>query len=140
MVKLLPAFVLFVFMVLIMAIIPPHTSVALHPDSHSPTQSASEQKEYKQCWLVLLKPGARQPLSKEQNDRIQQAHLQCMQQLSANGAMLAAGPIAGKGAFVLDCQDSLQAVQLLKTDSAILSGVYEYELKRWYTLKEGEFK
>ncbi|UYQ94004.1 hypothetical protein MKQ68_02715 [Chitinophaga horti] len=142
MTKLLPAFLLFSFMVLIMAVVPPRTSVAIN--SSQPAKR-SAQPQFKQCWLVLLTKGPNQSFTTQQTNGILKAHFHQVQQLTLNGNALAAGPFADKNPdlqeiFVLNAMDSLEADQLMQRDTAITTGIYSYELKRWYAMNNGQTK
>lgn len=145
MLKLLPALFLFAFMVLIMAIVPPRTSVAIHASGHPNKAAAAQNPGVKQYWMVLLKEGPNQLLSQEQTEGILAIHAQNIQHLTASGKMLVAGPFndqsAGlKSVYILDCKDSLEATRLLQSDTAIASGLFSYELKSWKTTKSDLFK
>jgi uncharacterized protein len=145
MIKLLPALFLFLFMVLIMAIVPPRTSVALHSSDNPNKATAVQQPGIKQYWMVLLKEGPNQSLSRVQTGGILAAHSRNVQHLTNNGKMLAAGPFndestALKGVYILNCKDSLEAACLLQSDTAIATGMYSYELKSWKTTKGDLFQ
>lgn len=143
MIKLLPAFFLFLFMVLIMAIIPPRTSVAHNSSTTSKDSTENGQPvEFRKYWMVLLKKGPNQHATSQTTHDIMDAHLQNTQRLISSGKMVVAGPFdnAGteediQGVFVLDCKDSLEAVQLLEMDTAVTTGIYTYELKSWETIQ-----
>jgi uncharacterized protein YciI len=76
--------------------------------------------------LVLLKPGPRQDLTKEDRDRVFAGHMANINRLSGSGDLVFAGPLEKndryRGIFIFDVQTSAEAEALLATDPAVQAG------------------
>jgi len=76
--------------------------------------------------LVLLKPGPRQDLAKEDRDRAFAGHMANINRLSGSGDLVFAGPLERndryRGIFVFNVKTSAEAEALLATDPAVQAG------------------
>jgi uncharacterized protein len=76
--------------------------------------------------LVLLKPGPRQDLAKEDLDRVFAGHMANINRLSGSGDLVFAGPLEKndryRGIFVFNVKTSAEAEALLATDPAVQAG------------------
>jgi len=76
--------------------------------------------------LVLLKPGPRQDLAKEDRDRVFAVHMANINRLSGSGDLVFAGPLDRndryRGIFVFNVKTSAEAEALLATDPAVQAG------------------
>jgi uncharacterized protein len=76
--------------------------------------------------LVLLKPGPRQDLAKEDRDRVFAGHMANINRLSDSGHLVFAGPLERndryRGIFVFNVKTSAEAEALLATDPAVQAG------------------
>lgn len=145
--KVIPTLLLLGFLVIVV--------ISFHP---SPTQRVATnvlprhprpvrpnvEYEMKKYWMVLLKKGPRREQSKEVAAQIQRAHLANITRLAVAGKVVLAGPFEGdgdiRGILVMDCKDSVEAANLVNTDSAVITGRLAYDLKPWWTAKNCLFK
>jgi len=76
--------------------------------------------------LVLLKPGPRQDLAKEDRYRVFARHMANINRLSGSGDLVFAGPLERndryRGIFVFNVKTSAEAEALLATDPAVQAG------------------
>jgi uncharacterized protein YciI len=76
--------------------------------------------------LVLLKPGPRQDLTREDSDRVFASHMANINRLSGSGDLVFAGPLERndryRGIFVFNVKTSAEAEALLATDPAVQAG------------------
>ena len=76
--------------------------------------------------LVLLKPGPRQDLAKEDSDRVFAGHMANINRLAGSGDLVFAGPLERndryRGIFVFNVKTSAEAEALLATDPAVQAG------------------
>ena len=101
--------------------------------------------EMKQYWLVLLFSGAKRSQDSTTAAKIQQAHMNNIERLAAEGKIIMAGPMGHKGnlrgVFIMDGKDSTEIASHIKVDSAIVTGRLRFEIHPWWTAKgKYEFK
>jgi len=101
--------------------------------------------DMKQYWLVLLYSGNTRSQDSISAAKIQQAHMNNIERLAAEGKIIMAGPIGSKGnlrgIFIMDGKDSTEIAGHIKLDSAIVTGRLRFEIHPWWTAKgKYEFK
>ena len=101
--------------------------------------------EMKQYWLVLLYRGSQRSQDSVTATKIQQAHMNNIDRLAAEGKIIMAGPMGGRsdlrGIFIMDGKDSTEIATHIKADSAIITGRLRFEIHPWWTAKgKYEFK
>ena len=101
--------------------------------------------DMKQYWLVLLYRGNTRSQDSISAAKIQQAHMNNIERLAAEGKIIMAGPMAGKGdlrgIFIMDGKDSTEIAGHVKVDSAVVTGRLRFEIHPWWTAKgKYEFK
>lgn len=98
----------------------------------------------KKYWMVLLKKGPNRNQNEADANLIQKKHIANIEKLAKSGKLLVAGPFDDdgdlRGIFILDCADSTEAANLVKTDTAVITGRLSYEIKGWWTAKNCVFK
>ncbi len=76
--------------------------------------------------LVLLKPGPRQDLAKEDSDRAFAGHMANLHRLASIGELVFAGPLEKndryRGVFIFNVKTTAEADALLATDPAVQAG------------------
>ena len=102
-------------------------------------------EEMKKYWLVLLYRGTTRSQDSITAAKIQQAHMNNIERLAAEGKIIMAGPMAGKGdlrgIFIMDGKDSTEIASHIKVDSAVVTGRLRFEIHPWWTAKgKYEFK
>ena len=100
----------------------------------------------KQFWMVVLKTG---PKDKEITDSTERSkifagHFSNMGLLRSEGFLKAAGPFGKndftwRGLFILDCATKEEAEKHVKTDPAVATGVFIYDIVPWYSEPSGSF-
>jgi uncharacterized protein YciI len=101
--------------------------------------------EMKQYWLVLLYSGGVRSQDTATAAKIQQAHINNIERLAAEGKIIMAGPMGDngnlRGIFIMDGKDSAEIAGHIKVDSAIVTGRLRFEIHPWWTAKgKYEFK
>ena len=101
--------------------------------------------DMKQYWLVLLYRGNTRSQDSISAAKIQQAHMNNIERLAAEGKIIMAGPMGGKGdlrgIFIMDGKDSTEIAGHIKVDSAVVTGRLRFEIHPWWTAKgKYEFK
>ena len=101
--------------------------------------------DMKQYWLVLLYRGNTRSQDSISAAKIQQAHMNNIERLAADGKIIMAGPMGGKGdlrgIFIMDGKDSTEIAGHIKVDSAVVTGRLRFEIHPWWTAKgKYEFK
>ncbi|HVI45898.1 MAG TPA: YciI family protein [Chitinophaga sp.] len=98
----------------------------------------------KRYWMVFLKKGPQCNQPEEEAARIRQAQYENIARLVKAGKMLVTGPFDNeedlRGIYIMDCKDSLEAVELVNTDPAVRAGRLVFEVKPWLTEKNSVFK
>ena len=101
--------------------------------------------DMKQYWLVLLYRGNTRSQDSISAAKIQQAHMNNIERLAADGKIIMAGPMGDKGdlrgIFIMDGKDSTEIAGHIKVDSAVVTGRLRFEIHPWWTAKgKYEFK
>jgi len=77
--------------------------------------------------MVLLKPGPRQDLTREDSDRAFAGHMANLDRLADTGELVFAGPLEKndryRGIFIFNVGTPIEAEALLATDPAVQSGL-----------------
>lgn len=103
----------------------------------SPCRSLAESQAARTYQVVFLRRNpARQPLTVEEGDRIQNAHMQNIRDMAARGLLVAAGPfedepsaISGVFFFVLPTRD--EALKVASADPTVLAHRNTVEVLTW---------
>lgn len=98
--------------------------------------SAGEMKRY---WLVLLQKGPNRNQDSISAEKIQAAHMANINRLAKEGKLVMAGPIGIeddlRGIFLMNCADSMEVEDFVKTDSAVITGRLIMRYYPWWTMK-----
>ncbi len=98
--------------------------------------SAGEMKRY---WLVLLQKGPNRNQDSISAEKIQSAHMANINRLAKEGKLIMAGPIGIeddlRGIFLMNCADSTEVENFVKTDSAVITGRLIMKYYPWWTMK-----
>ncbi|NCP84748.1 MAG: hypothetical protein GW809_01620 [Bacteroidetes bacterium] len=92
----------------------------------------------KSFFFVILKSGANPPeLSKIVKDSLMTGHLNNIGELAKSGKLVVAGPfgkneLTYRGLFILNTSSLDDAKQIIASDPAIKSGIFDVELLPWY--------
>ena len=116
------------------------TSIA---DLSQPVSDTTPVYEMKQYWLVFLYSGGVRSQDSVASARIQQAHMNNIERLAAEGKIIMAGPMGDKGnlrgIFIMDGKDSTEIANHIKVGSASVTGRLRFEIRPWWTAK-GKFE
>ena len=100
------------------------------------TVSAGEMKRY---WLVLLQKGPNRNQDSISAEKIQAAHMANISRLAKEGKLVMAGPIGVeddlRGIFLMNCSDSTEVENFVKSDSAVMTGRLIMKYYPWWTMK-----
>ena len=100
------------------------------------TVTAGEMKRY---WLVLLQKGPNRNQDSISAEKIQSAHMANINRLAKEGKLVMAGPIGVeddlRGIFLMNCADSTEVENFVKTDSAVITGRLVMKYYPWWTMK-----
>jgi len=100
------------------------------------TVTAGEMKRY---WLVLLQKGPNRNQDSISAEKIQAAHMSNISRLAKEGKLVMAGPIGVeddlRGIFLMNCADSTEVENFVKTDSAVITGRLIMKYYPWWTMK-----
>ena len=111
----------------------PHEKYDLNKD----TSVYSE--EMKRYWLVLLQKGPNRNQDSVSAEKIQAAHMANINRLAKEGKLIMAGPIGVendlRGIFLMNCADSAEVENFVKTDSAVITGRLIMKYYPWWTAK-----
>ena len=95
--------------------------------------------EMKRYWLVLLKKGPNRNQDSISAEKIQAAHMANINRLAKEGKLVMAGPIGVeddlRGIFLMNCTDSTEVENFVKTDSAVITGRLIMKYYPWWTMK-----
>jgi uncharacterized protein YciI len=101
----------------------------------------SKMKEY---YFVLLTKGPHRDQDSATAAKLQEAHLNNISRLAAEGKLIVAGPFTDdgnwRGIFIFDAKNKEEVETLIKTDPAIQAGRFNYEIHPWMTQKGTTFK
>jgi len=104
--------------------------------SKDSTVSAGEMKRF---WLVLLQKGPNRNQDSISAEKIQAAHMANINRLAREGKLIMAGPIGVeddlRGIFLMNCNDSTEVENFVKTDSAVITGRLIMKYYPWWTMK-----
>ncbi|HEX6846973.1 MAG TPA: YciI family protein [Chitinophagaceae bacterium] len=104
--------------------------------SKDTTVSSGEMKRY---WLVLLQKGPDRNQDSISAAKIQAAHMANINRLAKEGKLVMAGPIGIdddlRGIFLMNCADSSEVENFVKTDSAVITGRLVMKYYPWWTPK-----
>lgn len=93
--------------------------------------------DVKQYWMVFLKKGPRPEQDSATETLIQRKHMASINALVAARKLILAGPIGGddelRGIFIMNCQDSAEAADLVMQDTAVITGRLTFEIRPWWT-------
>ncbi len=109
---------------------------ALAYDAELAQQLGADEHGMKMYALVLLKPGPRQDLAREDSDRVFAGHMANINRLSGSGDLVFVGPLERndryRGIFVFNVKTSAEAEALLATDPAVQAGALAGEIYLLY--------
>jgi uncharacterized protein YciI len=112
------------------------TSTGKYDLSKDSTVSSGEMKRY---WLVLLQKGSNRNQDSISAEKIQAAHMANINRLAKEGKLIMAGPIGVeddlRGIFLMNCTDSTEVENFVKTDSAVITGRLIMKYYPWWTMK-----
>jgi len=95
--------------------------------------------EMKRYWLVLLQKGSNRTQDSISAGKIQAAHMANINRLAKEGKLIMAGPIGVegdlRGIFIMNCADSAEVENFVKTDSAVITGRLIMKYFPWWTMK-----
>ena len=95
--------------------------------------------EMKRYWLVLLQKGPIRNQDSISAEKIQAAHMANINRLAKEGKLIMAGPIGVeddlRGIFLMNCTDSTEVENFVKTDSAVITGRLVMKYYPWWTMK-----
>jgi uncharacterized protein YciI len=95
--------------------------------------------EMKRYWLVLLQKGPDRSQDSISAEKIQAAHMANINRLAKEGKLIMAGPIGVeddlRGIFLMNCADSSEVEDFVKTDSAVITGRLIMKYYPWWTAK-----
>ena len=95
--------------------------------------------EMKRYWLVLLQKGPNRNQDSISAEKIQAAHMANINRLAKEGKLIMAGPIGIegdlRGIFLMNCADSTEVENFVKTDSAVMTGRLIMKYYPWWTEK-----
>jgi uncharacterized protein len=95
--------------------------------------------EMKRYWLVLLKKGPNRNQDSISAEKIQAAHMANINRLAKEGKLMMAGPIGIeddlRGIFLMNCADSAEVENFVRTDSAVITGRLIMKYYPWWAGK-----
>ena len=95
--------------------------------------------EMKRYWLVLLKKGPNRNQDSISAEKIQAAHMANINRLAKDGKLIMAGPIGIeddlRGIFLMNCADSAEVENFVRTDSAVITGRLIMKYYPWWAGK-----
>ncbi|RPE09324.1 hypothetical protein EGT74_20205 [Chitinophaga lutea] len=142
MAKLLPVFLLAVFLTVVVAAFLPR-SIKFKP-AVAEQSDTTQQTEVKKYWTVFLTKGPAPEQDAVTAALIQEKHMSHIRRLADAGKLMVAGSFGDSGRmrsmFILDCKDSLEAVRLMESDTAVITQYLRFEVKPWWTVKNCVFK
>ena len=98
----------------------------------------------KRYYMCFLKKGENRDQDEETTAKLQQAHLDNINRLAAEGKIAIAGPFGDdgelRGVFISDVETIEEAEELVKTDPAVKAGRLSYEIHPWWTEKGVQLK
>lgn len=88
--------------------------------------------------IVILKTGKANITDKEKLNEHFRGHMENIRRLAKEGKLTLAGPFSTKnereyrGIFIFNVKTKEDAENLVKTDPAVIAGVFHYEVYPWY--------
>ncbi|UOE40723.1 YciI family protein [Chryseobacterium suipulveris] len=88
--------------------------------------------------IVILKTGKANITDKEKLNEHFRGHMENIRRLAKEGKLTLAGPFSTKnereyrGIFIFNVKTKEDAENLVKTDPAVIAGVFDYEVYPWY--------
>lgn len=124
-------------------------SVAVNKDAtvvvppYDPSKDSSVYTgEMKRYWLVLLKKGKNRNQDSASVAKIQAGHIANINRLAKEGKIIMAGPMGTdgdlRGIFIMNCKDSAEVEQFVRTDTAVITGRLKMEYYPWWS-ERGKF-
>ena len=106
-------------------------------DKHLADSLGADAYGMKMYILVIIKTGSTRIDDKKKVDSILRGHLQNIMRLANLGKLVVAGPLFEneknyEGIFILNVATTEDANALLETDPAIIAGLFNTELYKWY--------
>jgi uncharacterized protein YciI len=96
-------------------------------------------EEMKRYWLVLLQKGPNRNQDSISAEKIQAAHMANINRLAKEGKLIMAGPIGVdgdlRGIFIMNCADSTEVEDFVRTDSAVITGRLIMKYYPWWAAK-----
>ena len=93
----------------------------------------------KRYWLVLLKKGPSRNQDSISAEKIQAAHMANINRLAKEGKLIMAGPIGIeddlRGIFIMNCADSTEVENFVRTDSGVITGRLIMKYYPWWAGK-----
>ena len=136
------AFIFFICSILIACSNDPQTAEVskTRPEKYDFTKDTSVYSaEMKRYWLVLLQKGPNRNQDSISAAKIQAAHMANINRLAKEGKLVMAGPIGVdgdlRGIFLMNCSDSTEVENFVKTDSAVITGRLVMKYYPWWTAK-----
>lgn len=112
------------------------TQTGKYDPANDTSVSANEMKRY---WLVLLQKGPNRNQDSASAEKIQAAHMANINRLAKEGKLVMAGPIGLdndlRGIFLMNCADSSEVENFVRTDSAVITGRLVMKYYPWWTMK-----
>jgi len=103
------------------------------------TDSSVYTGEMKRYWLVLLRRGDNRGQDSVSAAKIQAGHMANIERLAKEGKIIMAGPMGYdgdiRGIFIMNCKDSAEVEQFVKTDTAVITGRLKMEYYPWWSEK-----
>lgn len=107
-------------------------------DQELATKLGADQYGMKSYVIVMLTTGSAKVEDKTKMGELMKGHLANIRKLSDEGKVVVAGPFLEKnkedyrGMFIFNTQSKEEAEQWVKTDPAVMAGVFSYEIFPWY--------
>ena len=116
------------------------TEVSTTPEKYDLEKDTSVYSgEMKRYWLVLLKKGPNRNQDSISAEKIQAAHMANINRLAKEGKLIMAGPIGIeddlRGIFIMNCADSTEVENFVRTDSAAITGRLIMKYYPWWAGK-----
>ncbi|WP_298709176.1 hypothetical protein [Chitinophaga sp.] len=144
MAKLIPVFLLGVFLTLVIASFSSRIRQQSARPDISEADSVAQSAIVQQYWMVFFKNGTAVEGDPVSSALIEEAHVMHIRNLTREGKMMLAGAFAEyddlRAIYVLKAADSLEAASLVKADSAVATGRLQFELKPWWTARNCVFR
>ncbi|WP_126248621.1 YciI family protein [Chitinophaga rhizosphaerae] len=147
MAKLIPVFLLGVFLTFVIASFSsrlkqnPQGTAALQPATADSLTQANIVQQY---WMVFFRNGDHMQQDSAAAALIDEAHVLHIRNLTREGKMMLAGAFAEyedmRGMYVLKAADSLDAAKMVMADSAVATGRLRFDIKPWWTARNCVFK